>query len=68
MTEYSAATGWKVKLVKSYFDCSKSTDTKLVFAATPATVTVDTVTFPSISVYDEQGLVFADVGLYKARS
>jgi len=65
MTEYSAATGWKVKLVKSYFDCSKSTDTKLVFAATPATVTVDTVTFPSISVYDEQGLVFADVGLYK---
>ena len=28
-------------------------------------VTVDTATFPNISVYDVSGLVFADVGLYK---
>jgi hypothetical protein len=65
LTEYSMTTNWAIKLVKSYFDCSKSTDAKLVFDLADKTVAPETATFPDISLYDEGELVFADVGLYK---
>merc|ERR1719313_2706487 len=65
LTEYSMTSNWAIKLVKSYFDCSKSSDAKLVFDAAGKTVTPETATFPGISLYDELELVFADVGLYK---
>jgi hypothetical protein len=65
MTEYSATTGWAIKLVKSHLDCEEESDEKLVLNPPSMHVTVDTATFPNISVYDVSGLVFADVGLYK---
>jgi hypothetical protein len=65
MVEYSSPDDWTIKLVKSYFDCSKLSDAKIGINLTLAEGTVDTVTFPGISVYDTASLTFADVGLYK---
>jgi hypothetical protein len=64
-SDYSSTSAWAIKLVKSYFDCEKSTDAKLAFDGTAKTVTSETATFPGIDLYDETNLVFADVGFYK---
>merc|ERR1719428_1574904 len=65
MVEFSDTDLWAIKLVKSYFDCSKLSDAKMPINLTLADGTVDAVTFPEISVYDTATLTFADVGLYK---
>merc|ERR1719201_3294289 len=51
LTEYSMTSNWAIKLVKSYFDCSKSSDAKLVFNLADKTVAPETATFPDISLY-----------------
>merc|ERR1719454_543398 len=63
--DYSDPDNWAIKLVKSYFDCSKLSDAKMAINATLATADTNSVSFPSISVYDTASLTFADVGLYK---
>merc|ERR1719261_2278476 len=65
MVEFSSPDDWAIKLVKSYFDCSKLSDAKMAINLTLADGTVDTVTFPEISIYDTATETFADVGLYK---
>jgi hypothetical protein len=66
MVEYSDPMNWEIKLVKSYFDCSKLSDAKMFINLTLAEITPpDMVTFPEISVYNTAAMTFADVGLYK---
>jgi hypothetical protein len=65
LSEFSDPGNWAIKLVKSYFDCSKLSDAKIGINLTLADEMVDSVTFPEIMVYDTASLTFADVGLYK---
>jgi hypothetical protein len=64
-SDFSSVSGWAIKLVKSYFDCSKLSDAKIGLDLTLAVTASDSVEFPDIAVYDTASLSFADVGLYK---
>jgi hypothetical protein len=58
---------WKLKLIRSYFDCdSVLSDPKFGMAGTAPTANDETsASWQNLKVYDEAGESFADVGEYK---
>merc|ERR1719281_59511 len=69
-SDMSSPADWSIKLVKSYFDCSKTTDLKLPFDPADKTMPApsgpppgsppDEVTFPGVGLYK---VCFAKDGL-----